>query len=170
MYQVPLRVFSCVCFVHDVSPGRDKLSARTVKCVFLGYSRLQKGYKCYSPSTKRHYMSADVHSLRTLCSSPPKMILTLSNRHYQFHILVQQSHHPLKHIIKTYSNLPPLFILKLNCLHLQCLHVKAGHKRWVLQYVKIHLIHVLYPLDSNIGWPIALQKHLIILDDGDKPW
>ncbi|RDY13570.1 hypothetical protein CR513_01484, partial [Mucuna pruriens] len=33
----------------------------------------------------------------------------------------------------------------LNYLHLQCLHVKAGHKRWVPQYVKIHLIHVLYP-------------------------
>ncbi|RDX96090.1 hypothetical protein CR513_21294, partial [Mucuna pruriens] len=57
------------------------------------------------------------------------MIVTLSNRHYQFHILVHQSHHPLKHIIKTYSNLPLLFILKLNYLHLQCLHVKARHKR-----------------------------------------
>ncbi|RDX77028.1 hypothetical protein CR513_42904, partial [Mucuna pruriens] len=40
--------------------GRDKLSARAIKCVFLGYSRLQKGYRCYSPSTKRHYISADV--------------------------------------------------------------------------------------------------------------
>ncbi|RDX86712.1 hypothetical protein CR513_31925, partial [Mucuna pruriens] len=38
---------------------RDKLSARAIKCVFLGYSRLQKGYKCYSPSTKRHYVRAD---------------------------------------------------------------------------------------------------------------
>ncbi|RDX85032.1 hypothetical protein CR513_33831, partial [Mucuna pruriens] len=60
MYHVPPKVFGCVCFVHDVSPGRDKLSARAIKCVFLGYSRLQKGYKCYSPSTKRHYMSTDV--------------------------------------------------------------------------------------------------------------
>ncbi|RZB42128.1 Retrovirus-related Pol polyprotein from transposon RE2 [Glycine soja] len=37
-----------------------KLSARAIKCVFVGYSRLQKGYKCYSPSTRRYYMSADV--------------------------------------------------------------------------------------------------------------
>ncbi|RDX62578.1 Copia protein, partial [Mucuna pruriens] len=108
MYHVPPKVFGCVCFVHDVSLGCDKLFARAIKCVFLGYSRLQKG-------------------------------------HYQFHILVQQSCHPLKHIIKTYSNLPLLFILKLNYLHLQCLHVKARHKRWVPQYVKIHLIHFLYP-------------------------
>ncbi|RDX93334.1 putative mitochondrial protein, partial [Mucuna pruriens] len=42
-----------------MSPSRDKLFARAIKCVFLGYSRLKKGYKCYSSSTKRHYMSAD---------------------------------------------------------------------------------------------------------------
>ncbi|RDX85254.1 hypothetical protein CR513_33583, partial [Mucuna pruriens] len=74
MYHVPPKVFGCVCFVHDVSPSRDKLSSRAIKCVFLGYSHLKKG-------------------------------------HYQFYILVQQSR----------------------------------HKRWVPQYVKIHLIDVLYP-------------------------
>ena len=26
----------------------------------LGYSRIQKGYKCYSPATRQYYMSADV--------------------------------------------------------------------------------------------------------------
>ncbi|KAG2406196.1 Retrovirus-related Pol polyprotein from transposon RE1 Retro element 1 [Vigna angularis] len=60
LYHVSLRVFGCMCFVHNVSPGLDKLSAKAIKCVFLGYSRLQKGYRCYSPSTKRYYMSADV--------------------------------------------------------------------------------------------------------------
>ncbi|RDX61218.1 hypothetical protein CR513_60573, partial [Mucuna pruriens] len=59
MYHVPPKVFDCVCFVHDVSPYRDKLSARAIKCVFFGYSCLKKGYKCYSPFTKRQYMSAD---------------------------------------------------------------------------------------------------------------
>ena len=52
-------VFGCIYFVQDLSPGLDKLFARAIKCVFLGYSRLQKGYKCYSPSTRRYYMSAD---------------------------------------------------------------------------------------------------------------
>ncbi|RDX67476.1 hypothetical protein CR513_53643, partial [Mucuna pruriens] len=60
MYHVPLKVFGCVCFVHDAFLGRDKLSARAIKCMFLGYSCLQKGYKCYSPSTKRHYMPVDI--------------------------------------------------------------------------------------------------------------
>ncbi|BAT73483.1 hypothetical protein VIGAN_01097100, partial [Vigna angularis var. angularis] len=54
------RVFGCVCFVHNMSPGLDKLSARALKCVFLGYSRLQKGYQCYSPETKKYYMSVNV--------------------------------------------------------------------------------------------------------------
>ena len=30
------------------------------KCVFLSYSRLQRGYRCYSPNTHRYFVSADV--------------------------------------------------------------------------------------------------------------
>ena len=51
LFCLPLRVFSCVCFVHILTPGQDKLSAKATKCVFLGYSRLQRGYCCYSPNT-----------------------------------------------------------------------------------------------------------------------
>ena len=60
MYHVTLKVFSCTCFVHNVSSGLDKLSAKAIKCVFLGYSLLQKGYKCYSLQTKKCYMSTNV--------------------------------------------------------------------------------------------------------------
>jgi len=60
LFHISPCVFCCVCFVHDMSPGLDKLSARALKCVFLGYSRLQKGYRCYSPETKKYYMSANV--------------------------------------------------------------------------------------------------------------
>ncbi|RVX17381.1 Retrovirus-related Pol polyprotein from transposon RE2 [Vitis vinifera] len=38
----------------------DKLSARATKCNFLGYSRLQKGYRCYSSEIHRYFLSADV--------------------------------------------------------------------------------------------------------------
>jgi len=60
LFHVSPRVFGCTCFVHDLSPGLDKLSAKAIKCVFLGYSRLKKDYKCYSPTTRRYYISADV--------------------------------------------------------------------------------------------------------------
>lgn len=46
--------------VRLLSPGREKLSARSVKCVFLGYSRSQKGYLCYSPDLDRFFISPDV--------------------------------------------------------------------------------------------------------------
>ncbi len=54
------RIFGCVCFVHQNQPGTDKLDPKSLKCVFLGYSRLQKGYKCFSPSLNRCFVSADV--------------------------------------------------------------------------------------------------------------
>ena len=44
LFHVPSKVLGCTYFVHDLSPGLDKLSAQAIKCVFLGYSRLQKGY------------------------------------------------------------------------------------------------------------------------------
>ena len=60
LYFLPPRVFGCTCFVHILTPGQDKLSAKATKCIFLGYSRLQKGYRCYSPQTHRYFLSADV--------------------------------------------------------------------------------------------------------------
>ena len=60
LYFLPPRVFGCTCFVHILTPGQDKLSAKATKCIFLSYSRLQKGYRCYSPQTHRYFLSADV--------------------------------------------------------------------------------------------------------------
>ena len=59
-YQLPPQVFGCTCFVHILTPGQDKLSAKAIKCIFLGYSRLQRGYRCYSLDTHRYIVSADV--------------------------------------------------------------------------------------------------------------
>ena len=60
LFCLPPRVFGCVCFVHILTPGQDKLSAKATKCAFLGYSRLQRGYRCYPPDTNRYFISADV--------------------------------------------------------------------------------------------------------------
>ena len=60
LYFLPPRVFSCTCFVHILNPGQDKLSAKATKCIFLGFFRLQKGYRCYYPQTHRYFLSADV--------------------------------------------------------------------------------------------------------------
>ena len=60
LFYLPPRVFGCICFVHILTPGQDKLSAKATKCVFLDYSRLQRGYRCYSPDTNRYFISVDV--------------------------------------------------------------------------------------------------------------
>ena len=60
LYVVSPHVFGCTCFVHDLSLGRDKMFPRAIKCVFLGYSRVQKRYHCYSPTTHLFYTSVDV--------------------------------------------------------------------------------------------------------------
>ena len=60
LFCLPPRVFGCVCFVHILTPRQDKLSAKTMKCVFLGYSYIQRGYRCYSPDINHYFISADV--------------------------------------------------------------------------------------------------------------
>ena len=71
IFPIPLRVFGCVCFVHNHSSARQKLNPRSVKCVFVGYSLTQKGDKCYHPSTRRWYVSMDVSFDETLPYFPP---------------------------------------------------------------------------------------------------
>jgi Reverse transcriptase (RNA-dependent DNA polymerase)/Integrase core domain/gag-polypeptide of LTR copia-type/GAG-pre-integrase domain len=53
-----LRTFGCVCYVHTQKAG--KLDHHAQKCVFVGYSSSQKGYKCYNPPSGRMYVSRDV--------------------------------------------------------------------------------------------------------------
>lgn len=65
LYLIPLRVFGCTCFAHDLTPGKDKLSAKSLKCIFLGYSRIQKGYRCFCPQLQRYIVSADVTFFET---------------------------------------------------------------------------------------------------------
>lgn len=46
------RVFRCTAFnVH--SQHRGQLNPRAIKCIFLGYSSTQKGYKHYNPSSRK---------------------------------------------------------------------------------------------------------------------
>ena len=70
LFCLPPRVFGCVCFVHILTLGQDKLSVKATECVFLGYSRLQRGYRCYSPDINRYFISAEVTFFEDSFSSP----------------------------------------------------------------------------------------------------
>ena len=53
------KVFGCVSFVHVHAHNRDKLDARAIKCIFMGYSSTQKGYKCYHSPIRQFYVSSN---------------------------------------------------------------------------------------------------------------
>ncbi|KAJ7972159.1 Retrovirus-related Pol polyprotein from transposon TNT 1-94 [Quillaja saponaria] len=59
-FVVPPKVFDCVCFVHEHGKNISKLDHRALKCIFIGYSATQKGYKCYHPPTRKTYVSMNV--------------------------------------------------------------------------------------------------------------
>ncbi|MCO5589071.1 hypothetical protein L7F22_043036 [Adiantum nelumboides] len=54
------KVFGCTAYVHVPNELRMKLDPKANKCVFIGYSDEQKGYKCYSPVTHQVRVSRDV--------------------------------------------------------------------------------------------------------------
>jgi hypothetical protein len=59
-FKVPTKIFGCVCFVHNTVLGISKLDVRAHKCIFVGYSRDKKGYRCFDPIKMRMYESMDV--------------------------------------------------------------------------------------------------------------
>ncbi|XP_073224857.1 uncharacterized protein [Cicer arietinum] len=76
LHPLPPRAFGSTCFVHNLSPDLDKLSARSLKCVFLGYHRSQKGYHCYSPTLHRYVTSAGVTFFESVQYFKPTHIAT----------------------------------------------------------------------------------------------
>ena len=60
LFCLPPHVFGCAYFVHILTLEQDKLSAKAMKYVFFGYSRLQRDYRCYSLDTHRYFVSNNV--------------------------------------------------------------------------------------------------------------
>ncbi|XP_077249475.1 uncharacterized protein LOC143888982 [Tasmannia lanceolata] len=53
------------------SNGANKLNRKVEKCVFLRYSRTQKGYRCYIPWLRRMFVSTDVTFFESEPFFPP---------------------------------------------------------------------------------------------------
>ena len=70
LFPIEPHVFRCTCFVRDVRPHVSKLDPKSLKCIFFGYSQVQKGNKCYCPSLRRYLVSVDVTFLENAPFSP----------------------------------------------------------------------------------------------------
>ena len=53
------RVFGCTVYVHIPKILRNKLDPCAKRCVFVGYSEFQKGYRCYDPQTRKLHVTLD---------------------------------------------------------------------------------------------------------------
>jgi hypothetical protein len=52
-----LRIFGCLCYLNLTATTANKLSPRSVVCIFLGHPADTKGYRCYDPETNRIIVS-----------------------------------------------------------------------------------------------------------------
>ncbi len=59
-YVSHFRVFGYIAYVHVLDEKRSKLDPKADKCIFIGYSLEQKGYRCFNPSTHKLQVSKDV--------------------------------------------------------------------------------------------------------------
>ena len=66
LFPIEPRVFGCTCFVRDVRLHVFKLDPKSLKCIFLGYFRVQNGYRCYCSNLHRYMVSAMSPYLRIL--------------------------------------------------------------------------------------------------------
>ena len=55
-----VRIFGSIAYVHIPDEKRRKLDPKSEKCILVGYSLEQKGYKCFNPSTRKFRVSRDV--------------------------------------------------------------------------------------------------------------
>lgn len=45
-------------FLHDKQ--NSKLDPKALKCMFIGYFTVKKGFKCYHPLTRKLYVTMDI--------------------------------------------------------------------------------------------------------------
>ncbi|RVW70944.1 Retrovirus-related Pol polyprotein from transposon RE1 [Vitis vinifera] len=175
LYFLPPRVFGCTCFVHILTPGQDKLSAKAMKCLFLGYSRLQKGYRCYSLETHRYFISADVTFFEdspffstTSESLPVSEVLpipivsppdAMPLDHFRFIIVALVSlllsllRHLLTHFLSLRLHLPRLCLLLMTypLLFGKSTHEALSHPGW-----RQAMVDEMAALHSNGTWDLVV--------------
>jgi hypothetical protein len=69
-----LRVFGCACYPNMTATAPHKLSSRSTRCVFVGYSADHKGYRCLDLSTNLLIVSRHVFFMRIASHSLPRPV------------------------------------------------------------------------------------------------
>ena len=65
LFPIDPKVFGCTCFVRDARPQVSKLDPKSLKCIFVRYSHVHKGYRCYCLTLRRYFVSTNVAFFET---------------------------------------------------------------------------------------------------------
>ena len=85
LFPIDLKVFRCTCFVRNVCPQVSKLDLKSLKCIFVGYPRVQKGYRCYCLTLRRYFVPTDVAFFET---TPLSLPFTVTSQGEEENLLV----------------------------------------------------------------------------------
>ena len=66
-----LRVFGSTCYALIPKEQRNKLGARSRKCIFPGYEEYSKAYRLYDEVNKKFFISRDVIFLKLIKMTSP---------------------------------------------------------------------------------------------------
>ncbi len=69
-----LRMFNYIAYVHVHDEKRSKLDPKAEKCIFIGYSLEEKGYRCLNPSIRKLQVRKDVVFDEMVSWYPPMKI------------------------------------------------------------------------------------------------
>ena len=64
LFPIVPKVFGCTCFVRDVRPQVSKLDPKSLKCIFMEFSRVKKGIGVIVPLFDVILCQLMLHSLR----------------------------------------------------------------------------------------------------------
>jgi len=110
------RVFCCTYFVQDLHFGLDKLSPRSIKCAFVGYSWTQKGYCWFNPANRKYFTSLDViffklfHSFLLEIRKPHCCLFLFLN----LYLVLEQKRSTVSKPLKVKTRRPKNFVLFQN--------------------------------------------------------
>lgn len=52
-----LKVFGCRCFPYLKDRASTKFEPKSYPCIFIGYSSIHKGFRCFHPPSRKAYIS-----------------------------------------------------------------------------------------------------------------
>ena len=157
LFPIEPKVFGCTCFVLDVHLQVSKLDLKSLKCIFLGYSCVKKGYRYYCPTLRRYFVSIDVVLFET---TPFSLSSTITSPGEADDLLVYYVSLPVPTptpipvkppITQVYSWLqnPPVSSLTLTASSSDPVHSRVLIFRFL--FVKVN-IKCAYPISSFVSY------------------